>query len=132
METEKLSKFLDDVIEGAYRSGCFQKESVQQVLIMAQMIKEKIIEADKLSAENLDQKVKFEILESENEKLKKWFNDLGIDLEELNKKIDVNEIEVYQTKEQELTPETIIEEKLFGSNGTNNLQKNKSTKILQK
>jgi hypothetical protein len=64
METEKLGNFVDGVVEASYRAGCFAKEDVQKVLITADMVKQKLNEADKLANENLDLKVKIETLEA--------------------------------------------------------------------
>jgi len=103
METEKLSGFIDSVVEGAYRAGCFAKEQVQQILMMAEMTKQKIIEADKLATENLEMKIKIEVLENESKSLKNKFDELGIDLEEIKNPIDVNEIDIAENSVEDLS-----------------------------
>jgi len=103
METEKLSNFIDSVVEGAYRSGCFAKEQVQQILMMAEMAKQKMNEADKFATENLEQKIRIEVLENETKSLKSKFDELGIDLEEIKKPIDVNEINVPDNSVEEIS-----------------------------
>ena len=104
METENLSKFIDDVIEGAYQKGLFAKEAVSQVLMMGQMIKEKMVKADEMQLENTARSITIENLQAENELLKKKFSVSDIDIERWKIENDINEIDVPENSIKDLSP----------------------------
>jgi hypothetical protein len=104
METENLSKFIDDVIEGAYQKGLFAKEAVSQVLMMGQMIKEKMVSADSFKNKNIELNCEIEKLKSENELLKKKFSVSDLDIETWKIENDINEIYVPENSIKDLSP----------------------------
>ena len=100
METEKLLAFLDQLIESAYQARVFAKEGVQLAINTNELIKRKIVEADTLGNQNTELKVQNEILESENERLKKRLAFLDNALDDTNQETDPSEIEVVETLEK--------------------------------
>lgn len=114
METNDLCKFIDGVIEGAYQKGLFPKEGVQQVLNIAELIKQKLQEGDKLATENTDLKTSYEALANQHESLQQRFNSLGIDLEEIQNPANALELEMATNSVEEIsnhTPKLVKEKK---------------------
>ena len=99
IDTENLKKFVDGIVESAYQSRVFQKEAVHEVLLITELVKNKLVEADTLAEQNLELKVKIEILESENKLLKDKFSVSDGDIENLKNENIINEIDVNDVEE---------------------------------
>ncbi len=94
METENLKKFIDGIVEGAYQARIFAKEAVHEVLLVAEVIKNKLDEADKLANTNTELQVKVEILEAENKLLRDKFAVTDTDIESIKNENVINGIDV--------------------------------------